>query len=365
MIDSSAHGSTKEVVVADRDIHLDALKGLGILAVVLWHSLFAASGSAVPGVGTVLAYGRYVASAELYSPLYNIITSVNMPLLAFVSGLLLGRRPESDIVGLVRRRAWSLMVPWLAWVLLGRIGLFRDPATLVREMGVALLSPAASGLWFLYTLFQCYLVYALVRSSSKRDRALVVVAAAIAATVLLPIPDVFGVRYLSFLFPFFALGVIAATRAWWKSSAAVIGSGAAYVATLALTWPSTFAAEVWWQPMVRAVLQGVGLTDRLTNVWLLSLVHQSSRYLCGAAGIVLLFAVYSRAGTWFLSPQAWVGRLSLGVYVTHSNILTAVVAAGVVGVAPAFIVTCAVALATTVVLDRIPIVRNVFLGRAL
>ncbi len=344
-------------------MRIDALRGLAILAVVLGHVIFVVNSHTSPLPGTVWVYGAWVDRSALLDPVYNVITTVNMPLFAFVSGYLLGLRPPVSARRMIARRAWTLMVPWTAWIVLGLLLRFTTPLAFIRQLGADLLDPEASGLWFLYALFECYLVYVTVRVVSKRDWALVLVAGVFAATTLLQLPNILGIVNVALLFPFFVMGVLGATRSWWRSGIAVAASALVYAATFALRWPATYSPPQWWAPGVRDALHGIGLTGKVTNVWMLSAVYQSARYVCGAAGIVLLFALYSRAGDWFLTAQAWVGRRSLGVYVTHYGIILALVAAGLKGELPVFVAVVAVAIGETLVIERIPGVRAVFLGQ--
>lgn len=334
-----------------------------MLAVVAGHAIAAPRLHATWAAGRLPFLGGFMDLAAVYNPLYNVIQSVNLPLFAFISGLLLGKKPGTSTRQLVIRRFKSLMIPYIVWTLLESLRpAFAHPTGAASRLLLAAVNPELGAGYFLYTLFECYLVYSVVRSLTARDWPLAAVAGAFAATVLLPLPNILGIRDLAFILPFFMLGLLGAGQTFWERRPAILSSAFIYAATLALTYPTTVGGDRFWFAPLRSVLAGAGVHGRLANVWALSAAYHSMRYLCGAAGVVLLFAAYRRAAGWFLTPQAFIGRRSLGVYMSHVPIMASAFALGVHRALPLFLVSATAALGLTLVLERIPQIRGLLLG---
>lgn len=114
---------------------MDFLKGICILSVIVGHSITNVSGLTV---------------------LYNIIYSFHMPLLIFISAYIEEQsrnRHETHISYFVRKRAKSLLVPYITWNLLYNINFNSAYPINYRSLWNQLTGVIQTGLWFLAVLF--------------------------------------------------------------------------------------------------------------------------------------------------------------------------------------------------------------------
>ena len=116
----------------ERDLSIDAVKGIAILIVMLGHCIV----------------WNNMAESDPY--LYDMIACVQMPLFMAVSGFLAGmhrqRRTGREVFLQMGKRAFAYLVPFFVWPLLLD---FMHPVQRIKE----LLFQLDTGLWFLMTLF--------------------------------------------------------------------------------------------------------------------------------------------------------------------------------------------------------------------
>ena len=126
-----------------RDALFDAMKGFGILLVIIGH--------AVQG------------SSDHFDDIFafRMIYSFHMPLFFFISGYILQlglERKRLAPISFVLKKAHALVVPFLSWYLI--FGLWRgipSNLTVAEYAGRLILSPDY-GFWFLWVLFVCFVL---------------------------------------------------------------------------------------------------------------------------------------------------------------------------------------------------------------
>jgi uncharacterized membrane protein YcfT len=271
---------------------MDALRGMALLLVILDHSLFFAVNTAenVPAWASTLS--------QVFNPL-------RMPLMVFLSGMLLTpslrKGPQEYVAGKVR----NILYPYVLWsALYTAIWVLASPITGTPhywdELWLILYDPQGH-MWFLYYLFLFYLIMLALRPVPR----LAVAALALAISGLgqygiLEIGE--GVRFL-FLLGFFALGDTMAQRqhlieSWLGSRAVVTG-----MAVVSLGLPAAaFMLEMGMLEM--------GLRYR----------PESLPLALAGIGTMILFAakVGDRPG---MGLFRYVGRNSLPAYILHWMIL--------------------------------------------
>lgn len=300
--------------------------------------------------------GAWVEREVAFAWAFNLAYSFHMPLFAFLSAYVLAGREKrpSEQLG---RRALQLLVPYVAWVLIGGLLGGVPFGRLPAFVGAALLDPHASGApWFLYALFGCFVVFTLVRARTKSEVALAVSAVPVAMLSLVPqtpCGDLLGMYDVALLYPFFVIGFLAAThrdavdgQRRWLLPAGLVAWAALFIVVLPVMAPE---ASWWYLDYVARGLPG--------GFVLLLL----ARYGCALGGVITVFFLYDHVRGWLRDGQAFLGERTLGIYVVHGLILTAL-ARLTDNLAVLTVATLTAALAITLVLERLPGVRGVLLG---
>jgi fucose 4-O-acetylase-like acetyltransferase len=357
-----------DIATRSRDQGIDALRGLAIVLVVLGHSLVRAyPAGPLPGPGLVFEPTLgFVPAAVLTGPLLNAIYSFHMPLFAFLSGFVLFSSKRGYGWRLVSSRFLSLMVPYFAW--LGVWWLLHGRHTLTGLLeafgSAALRTDAPGALWFLYGLFMCVVVFALVRLVSGSGAWLAVSAVVVGALGLIPMPGnehLFAVSDTAWLYPFFALGFLAA-----ENRARVDGirfalpvSVGFWLLSLALISPVLIPGPRWWQDSLIVGLAHVGVPapDLVSKA-----VWAAARVLCAVAAISSVYFAYRRLPGWLLTKQAWLGRRSLSIYAIHGFFLLSIAAPGAPRVVTTFVLAMGLSVLLGLVLERFSLTRVIFLG---
>jgi len=277
-----------------RNTRIDALKGLAIIAVVLYHTM-----------------GQYwITAPTLAFYVRDIVFTFMLPLFAFLSGYVLGRpgpfRPRSYFV----RRTAGLMVPYLCWEIIYGLMLRQEASHGLGSFGVYLAdtfaNPHLEGrMWYLYVLWIALMGIGVLRLVGG-DRTWVLV---LGALVVLVFPWWGNFRRLQWIFMYVVLGFLA--RRYEPSylprikSIAVVG--AAVYAVLLLAFHPEKTALV----RVQQLLAG----SRWVNVATVGVYSAST--LAGIAAIAALVGASFFAPAVVERALALPGRLSLGIYVTH------------------------------------------------
>ena len=119
----------------ERNVYMDFLKGLAIIAVIVGHSL---------------------SNIQNANTLCNIIYSFHMPLLIFISAYVEEenkRKYEAKEHYMLLKRAQGLLIPYLSWTIIYEILSGRLWTIDIKNVSLQLFGYKQSGLWFLPVLF--------------------------------------------------------------------------------------------------------------------------------------------------------------------------------------------------------------------
>jgi fucose 4-O-acetylase-like acetyltransferase len=356
-----------------RDSSIDALRGLAIILVVLGHAIPDAAAVSHGGPGLVDLGGFWVPMATASSLFLSFIYAFHMPLFAFVSGLVMwpprGRSIPAGVVARVR----SLLVPYLAWfVILFFVDRWVSGAS--QQFGPALTGSVLGrgGLWYLYALFiSATAVICLAELPGSRW----FLAASALGVVLWPkghLPDVLQLVGLLWIYPFVVLGYMTGPLKDWVMDHRPLTITAGLVGFVPLFYLRQPFHVVSAQPITQlaAAVGRIAVAMHAAGIrggYLLSLLFfplvSVPAYGCAVAAIFTLFALYlGRVGR-LIDLQAWFGRKSLGIYAVHGPLLWWLVSRGVKNVLVLTVLALGVSALATAVLERIPILDSVLLGR--
>lgn len=266
---------------------VDVAKGIGICFVVYSHVV-----KGMMPTGLAPSHGPL---ADLLAIAY----SFQMPLFFFLSGLFLPsslRRRGPG--GLVASKVDTLAYPFLLWSLVqGSIEVFASNYTNGRKtwsyLPYSLVHPG-SQLWFLYALFVCFLVVAILSAARLPRAPLWAFLASTTAYILVPEPfsAPAAVKYLVEHLPFFAAG------AMWGTD-----------------FPATRLARLpWLAASTTAVLVGQSLLLAKSS-WVG--VRGAGSMLLAGVSIALVAAVSARLFGPLAVLLKRLGRASMSIYLLH------------------------------------------------
>jgi fucose 4-O-acetylase-like acetyltransferase len=355
-----------------RNASADSLRGLAIVLVVLGHSMVSVAWVYHAGPGlTMLSDGHWVSDSIALNPILNVIYAFHMPLFAFVSGLVSWRPRLSPAVGQLKSRFLGLVIPYFAWVVVYYFLTVRPPA--LEGLGLGLRAAAMNpwgGLWYLYALFECYVLLILIQRLpySKWILAATALGAIALSATRIGGSHTFGVGDVIYIYPFFVGGYLASEKADAIRSRRYLVAGislAAFAVLLAARGPI-------WRPDMSWVLQAskdaAGFMHRTWHIRHSGLATSLAgpvfvRYASSMTAIVALTALYSGWTGRLMDWQAWLGRRTLGVYAIHQILQVGLFALGVTNWVAMFALSLSISIGLTLVLERIPVVRGLLLGQ--
>jgi surface polysaccharide O-acyltransferase-like enzyme len=292
-----------DAVAISRDSRVDALKGFAIACVVLYH-----------GAGQYYDYSP--ATGVVYYQwtifLRAFLFSFMLPLFAFLSGYVTARpggfRPRTYFV----RRTLGLLVPYLVWESFYGPGLKKGPAMLSSAGAFigyyyhVFSNPHYEGrMWYLLVLWIALMCLGLARLAGDRTWVLVV---SIPVVWLIGTP-VAQFHWLRWVYAFVAIGVL-----WRRCEDRLLPR------LTTLGWIGGIAfAPLWWlsepEPialprLMRWAGAGMGHAVQTTILPLLLVV-------LGLCAVAAILAVSYHVPKWAEQGLAYLGVLSLGIYVTH------------------------------------------------
>lgn len=263
---------------------MDVLRGTSIVLVVFNHAILFAS--ALP-----------TGSPEIAWAINQVFAPIRMPLMVFLSGLLVAPSLARGWKPYLRGKARRVLWPYAVWSTVALVALYlwniRDgvvggiaPAAVTPWEPLRLLYDPLEHLWFLYDLFLFYVIALLV---SRISPLWIAAAAFVLAAV---VPD-FSARRFFVLLVFFMLGV------WMSQRPGMLSR------VLSRRWVAWLCAAVSTGTLA-AVALGVGLRYEAISVPF------------AAAGIVLALLAARRWGSAAVfRPLRFVGRDSLVYYIIH------------------------------------------------
>ena len=268
----------------ERVIYIDQLKGVAMLLVVMGH---------------VLGFDFFSWETLQGTFLNNLITSIQMPLFFFLSGLVVKKQeitpPLWQIIGYQFRRAWSLLVPMVV------VGI-----VYVTWRGFSVTDfffhPMKYGYWYLLTLFEFYVIYMLFFEIVRFKKAYMDVGLFLLSFVLfkllmhLPISnnviDMLQLNQLVQYWPFFFLGFFLNQRNYMTY---LFTKNLIYTLSL-LVYISLFAWNYYY---------GIGN--------LVLYIYQ----LAGVLVLSFLFWKMKERKAKVLQHLAYIGRNTLDIYIFH------------------------------------------------
>lgn len=283
-----------------REARLDALKGFAILCVVTYHAL-----------GQYYSFS--VATGVVYYPwavyFRAFLFSFMLPLFAFLSGYVLGRPRGFRSRDYFRKRTLGLLVPYVAWETI--YGPTKHPEMLssVREFLVYMASiftnPHFEGrMWYLYVLWLALMLLGVVRLRGDRTWAIIV---SIPLVFLLGSYGQFNwLRWIyiyvagGVLFRRYEPGILPRLR-----TLGLVGA-VAFVPLWLIAEPEAIAAA----RLARLVTGRPALMAGRVMLVALPIV-------VGACAVIAILAASYRIPGRIEAPLAYLGTLSLGIYVTH------------------------------------------------
>jgi len=175
---------------------IDYSKGIGIILVVYGHVLI--------GLNTA----NFNISESFFDNSIKLIYGFHMPLFFFLSGLFVERWANKNIGKGLSQKVQSILWPYLFWsVIQGSVSVilssFTNSAMTWSQLGKNILINPISQFWFLYVLFICFLLFALLYRVTT-VKIITLICAVL--YVLSPFMEITLLRQLMFNFIFFALG---------------------------------------------------------------------------------------------------------------------------------------------------------------
>jgi fucose 4-O-acetylase-like acetyltransferase len=290
------------VTGAVREKRIDALKGLAIACVVLYH------------VGG--EYFRYTSdSGVVYEQwavvLRALLFSFMLPLFAFMSGYVLGRPGAFRPSEYFARRTLGLLVPYFVWETIYGPGhdkhpeMFSSLSAFVGYYGHLLIDPHYEGrIWYLYVLWIALMVLGLVRLVGDRTVVLV-----LSVPVIYALGSFGQFHWLRWVYAFVVAGVL-----WRRHEADILPRiGALGVACAAAFVPA-------WLLFEPAVGMHAGLmvgTGTVLGSAAVAAALSFGAIVTGALAVVALVALSYRLPRRAEAVLAGLGVCSLGIYVSH------------------------------------------------
>jgi fucose 4-O-acetylase-like acetyltransferase len=314
-----------------RDLGIDALKGFAILLVVLGHCFEIAD----PGL--------FVPNASFRHHLATFIYTFHMPLFIFLAGYVMSGKTVRVGKSFVR-----LIVPFFTWMLVRFFIFVPDYGEIGGYVGRGAWRMDNAALWFLWTLFICYLLLIAVQYCGKfwkygEELGFLVLFLLIN---LIPVTTL-GIPQVQYYFAFFALGYLAA-----KYKDEIAGLRPAVKTTILAASPVLllvlFFASYY---NLRYVMAPLPLMDILKRPGFFA-----ERFALAVLGILtayaLLAAVKALGARRVEASFGWLGLATLDIYVSHGILIHLSFGQGWTKVASAFLIAMTGGLALTYLLLR-------------
>ncbi len=322
-------------VLKERNHIIDAGKGLGILLVVLGHSL-----------------QRNIDSYDA-NIFFRIIYSFHMPLFMFLSGCVAKYGSPQSVTKNIKR----LVLPFFAWYIIAVvvIGIEERQIPDFVQSIIQLIKSPDYGLWFLWVLFLCHICFYVL----SRVQKLAGVAGAVLAFLLIQIipVNILGIGLLKIYFVYFVAGYIAIRYKHVYTKRRVY-----YMLLSVIIFIMCFP---YWQRV------DVGRLSQLLShfpsgvITHIQYVSKLFRYLVGFAGIgMILSLIYLiRNVKYLIMCLTKIGLYTLEIYVSHQLMLTkGITGNSTINVLICFIIALSGSLLLAFILKKVPYVKTILYG---
>lgn len=329
-----------------RDDVLDIMKGIGIILVVLGHSF----GQTVEGITS------------------SVIYTFHMPLFFIVAGFLAYGRIDHGWIW-IKKKFLHLVIPFITGNIIWFYATAMDPSGFFYQSSlwnwIKVTIQLGNGNWFLWTLFACFVVLALIDwlwSKDNRWMSIIVTIIVIVITLGLPadISNWFGYRRLSWFFLFLFAGYVLAR---YKDRLSGLG------------WVAWLSGLVGC-PLLLVVFGVFTPEPENFNYWfgerydVSVLVLAYAKAFCGTSLIFILSDLLVRAEK-IKSMLTYIGTLTLGIFIfsgVGENIFLWLCSIGVIerdtvlGALVCFIVSGFVGWLLTILIKKYYITNAILLG---
>jgi len=329
-----------EALVQGRDHHIDALKGVAIILVVLGHSI-------------------QVNNPEFdRSLLFRVVFSFQMPLFMFLSGYIIHTQLHYSYGEYIRKNSIRLLIPFLVWHLISYVILrFSQDVSLAAHFWTLIKSPSA-GLWFLWVLFLNSallfgaLKFARYKNWQHRENYFVIAAILLSMAAS---PDFLALSEFKQYFPYYAAGFFV-----YKYLAVIKARRNMIYASALIGFP---VLVFGWQRNAFPTFYPA-LLHMLNNESVARLIVSVYKYAVSFLGFAFCSFLLERIrGTHVYGFLCWVGTLTLDIYACHSYFLVIFGRGNVQYLATAFVgIVLSIAL-TVIVMKRFKITRLLLLGQ--
>lgn len=176
--------------VQERDLHLDMMKGISIILVVLGHTVQYAN---------IEDFDNNV--------IFRIIYSFHMPLFMFLSGFLAYKNINGSFAKFIIKKIKNLVIPFLSWYFLVDFIIFRKIKTIsFNDYFKNIIHNPDAGLWFFWVLFLNFILIYIVSHSKNYLEEILILCICIAIRYIPT--NSYGVPLLIWHFPFFSAGYL-------------------------------------------------------------------------------------------------------------------------------------------------------------
>jgi len=326
------------MILRERIVTIDAMKGLAILLVVLGHSF----------QGNLIDFDDNV--------VFRVIYSFHMPLFMFLAGLVAVYNIEIPVISYLKKKFLALAVPFISWYALDYFVTGTYHSIAVRTYIARVISSPDWGLWFLWVLF---LNYCLLVLSVKMEKGLGIYAFLITFLLVLWCPvGILGIWVLKKFFFYFSLGYL-----FMKYRNILNGYLSRIKYSVIVIFP--LLALQWHMKTGFAFAPDVNTFFSNIEIHFLSPYFL---YTCSIAvavsGIVCAYLLIDAIKRLFIyRTLCWLGGYTLDIYVSHHLFLGYGFGTGTIRIISTAIMALIISLLLSVlVLRRIKLLNMLFLG---
>lgn len=313
-----------------RDQYIDALKGAAILLVVIGHSIQ----ENIPNFDN--------------NVVFRVIYSFHMPLFMFLSGYILFGHIKNPLHIWIFDKFKRLVLPFLGWAFIYKI--LRHNSESFTQYFINLFEHPDLGLWFLWILFLNCCILSIILLSDKAFKG----AKLILIIILYSIPiDVFGLFWLKWLFPFFAIGYT--INEYKTEISGLIKNSSIF---LAMSFP---ILVYFWHRTEEPGFNSI-IYEFSYMVPYIRLIDVGYKYLVAFAGISFVALIIKKLERYNISLLSWLGTCTLDIYVSHQLFLWGI-GEGIFRIISTIVISLLLSLMLSFCLRQSKILSMILLGR--